>query len=118
MLYIMQEIKNIRRSNMNKDERFRLEKEDAREDRELRTYVISSITQAVTELVPGSIQTAGIPLPSQAPRRSPPSSSDDTKVPAELPGRQSGNAEWVAARGENGRRFQHPQDPSGRPPFP
>lgn len=118
MLYIMQEIRNIRRANMNKDERFRLEKEDAREDRELRSYVISSITQAVTELVPGSIQIESSPLPQHPLRRAPPSSSDDTKIPAELPGRQSGNAEWVAARGENGRRFQHPQDPSGRPPFP
>ncbi|KAF3762236.1 hypothetical protein M406DRAFT_332620 [Cryphonectria parasitica EP155] len=120
MLYIMQEIRNIRRANMNKDSRFRLEKEDAREDRELRSFVISSITQAVTELVPGSVHTTSAIVP-QPPRRTPaPSSSDDTKHPAELPGRQSGNAEWVAARGENGRRMQQqpPQDPSGRPPFP
>lgn len=119
MLYIMQEIKNIRRANMNKDERFRLEKEDAREDRELRSYVISSITQAVTELVPGAVR-SGPSAPPQPPRRAPASSSDDTKRPAELPARQSGNAEWVAARGENGRRMQPypPQDPSGRPPFP
>lgn len=119
MLYIMQEIKNIRRGNMNKDERFRLEKEDAREDRELRNYVISSLTQAVTELVPGAVQTGPV-APPQPPRRTVASSSDDTKRPAEMPARQSGNAEWVAARGENGRRMQQypPQDPSGRPPFP
>lgn len=118
MLYIMQEIKNIRRANMNKDERFRLEKEDAREDRELRSYVISSITQAVTELVPGAVH-SGPSVPPHPPRRAPVSSSDDTKRPAELPARQSGNAEWAAARGENGRRMQPypPQDPSGRPPF-
>lgn len=118
LLYILQEIKNIRRSNMNKDERFRLEKEDAREDRELRSYVISSITQAVTQLVPGAVPAA--PSAPPQPARRTPSSSDDTKTPAELPGRQSGNAEWVAARGENGRRqqFQPPQDPSRRPPFP
>lgn len=103
---------------MNKDERFRLEKEDAREDRELRSYVISSITQAVTQLVPGAVPVA--PSAPPQPARRAPSSSDDTKTPAELPGRQSGNAEWVAARGENGRRqqFQPPQDPSRRPPFP
>lgn len=118
MMYIIQEIKNIRRANMNKDERFRLEKEDAREDRELRSYVISSITQAVTELVPGSVHT-GPSAPPQPPRRTPASSADDTKRPAELPVRQSGNAEWVAARSENGRRMQPypPHDQSGRPPF-
>lgn len=119
MLYIMQEIRNIRRANMNKDDRFRLEKEDAREEKELRNYVISSITQAVTELVPGSIPAP--PVMTTLPvRRAPASSSDDTKHPAEMPGRQSGNAEWVAARGENGRRMQqHPssQDPNRRPPF-
>lgn len=121
MLYIMQEIRNIRRANMNKDARFRLEKEDAREEKELRNYVISSITQAVTELVPGSVQPSGPSTTVLPVRRAPaPPSSEDTKLPAELPGRQSGNAEWVAARGENGRRmqqFQPPQDPSTRPPF-
>lgn len=120
LLYIMQEIRNIRRANMSKEERFRLEKEDAREDRELRSFVISSITQAVTELVPGAAPVEPAPAAPQPARRAPSSSSDDTKTPAELPGRQSGNAEWVAARGENGRRqqFQPPQDPSRRPPFP
>jgi peptide-N4-(N-acetyl-beta-glucosaminyl)asparagine amidase len=110
MLYIMQEIRNLRRANLGKDERFRLEKEDAREDRELRSFFVASITQAVTELVPSPIDG---PSGSSSGRRVG-SSNDDTKVPAEQPGRQSGNAEWVAARGENGRRqqFQPPHDPS------
>lgn len=120
MLYIQQEIRNIRRANMGKDDRFRLEKEDAREDRELRSFVVASITQAVTELVPGpSSSRTSVQPPPPPPTRRAPSANDDTKLPAEQPARQSGNADWVAARGENGRRsqFQPPQDPSRRPPY-
>ncbi|CAK7263453.1 Protein png1 [Sporothrix epigloea] len=119
LLYIMAEIKNLRRSNMSKEERFRLEKEDLAEDRQLRQYVFNSIFQAVTRLVPGAVTEVSSPNQDR-----PSSSSDDTKVPSDLHGRQSGNAEWVAARGEAGRHQQQqnqqpppphsPQDPSNR----
>lgn len=104
MLYITREIRNLRRANMPKDERFRLEKEDNREDRELRGYVVASITQSVvSNLRPGVVSGNRPPTP------------EDQKLPAEQPGRQSGAQEWVNARGEGGSRpHMPPRDPNHR----
>lgn len=126
MLYITQEIKNIRRANMNKDEKYRLMQEDLREERELCHYVVEPIAQAVIHLDPSPVEgpssRAGqgssadeTKRPAEQPARQ---SSSDTKTPAEQPGRQSGNRDWVAMRGEDGRNpdQQPPNQPRG--PYP
>lgn len=106
MLYITNEIRSLRRSNMAKDERFKLEKEDSREDRELRGYVVSSITQSVV---------SNLGEPSMTSNSHRPRTPEDQKLPVEQPaGRQSGAQEWVNARGEGQRRQQHSRDPSQR----
>lgn len=48
--FIVREMRSLQRSKMSKEDRFRLEKEDAREDRELRSYAISSIVQRLAEV--------------------------------------------------------------------
>lgn len=119
LLFIINEIRNLRRSNMLKDERFRLEKEDAREDRELRNYIVSTITQSVVTGMMMDISPDGVSASSPRPSTAS-SSSNDQKLPAEQPARQTGTDEWTRARGEAGpgnnapRDYFPPHDPSQR----
>lgn len=91
LLHIMDEIRAMRRNNMSKQDKFRLEGEDMRENRELRGYVMSSIAQEVSQIPVEDI------LSGRSSRRLDP---DAQKA---LEGRTSGNSEWIRARGEGGR---------------
>lgn len=104
MLYIVNEIRNLRRSNMSKDERFRLEKEDARETRELRSYIVASITQSLIS----DARLMGISATSSSYI----DGADKQKLPVKPPdeqtvGRRSGAQDWIDCRGENGQRRQN-----------
>lgn len=75
----MDEIRATRRTNLPKQEKFRLEGEDMRENRELRHYIISTIASEVAKISAEDIIRGG----SGSPRPDP----DAQKA---LEGRQSG----------------------------
>lgn len=97
LLWITNEIRRMRRDNLSKEDRRRLVREDDREERELRGYYAATLAQEISGLIPGS--TYG----------SPTSRQEDNK----LPGRQSGQEEWVRNRGEGGTGQPSP-DNNGR----
>ena len=85
LLYITNEIKKMRRETLSKDEKRRLIKEDEREDKELRGYVVQALTAEIERTIPTS-------------------QGSSTSRPSEqkLPARQTGATAWRQARGEAG----------------
>ena len=121
LLHITNEIRQKRREGLSKEQKRRLIKEDEREEKELRGYVVSALAAEIEKLIQsgGASQSSrrhgpGSPGP-QATSLSP-STTTDTKRPAEqdLPARQSGDAEWRRARGENGREDGRRDGQQGR----
>lgn len=100
LLHIMDEIRSLRRQNLPKQEKFRLEGEDMRENRELRHYVISALTAEVCKISPEDIIRGGPRRGNGGPDHDPTKAAEANQA---LEGRQSGDASWVNARGEGGR---------------
>lgn len=67
LLWVIHEIRRMRRENLSKEERRRLVKEDEREERELRGYVAQSIATELSRLNPNGV--------------SAPAPGDEVKVP-------------------------------------
>ncbi|KAF2834294.1 hypothetical protein M501DRAFT_990389 [Patellaria atrata CBS 101060] len=95
LLHIIDEIRNLRRANLSKQEKFRLKGEDLREDKELRQYVLNTIATEVCKINAEDILTPG--------SATAPNGRVDPDAQKALEGRQSGSTEWVRARGEGGR---------------
>jgi peptide-N4-(N-acetyl-beta-glucosaminyl)asparagine amidase len=107
--YIIREICDLRRANLLTEERFRLEKEDSRENKELRGYIVAAIAQSVVldlRVVDMSMNSSNHL-----------NVRDEQKLSVELPdeqptGRRSGAQEWIDSRGESGQSRLLPRDPS------
>ncbi|KAL8803799.1 MAG: hypothetical protein Q9223_006069 [Gallowayella weberi] len=93
LVWIMDEIKKIRRENLSKDDRRRVIIEDHREEKELRGYVVRALAAEI-----GRINLSGQPS----------GPGDEQKVPARVSGTQA----WREARGEAG---HHPPE-NDQPP--
>lgn len=52
-MHILQEIKTMRRRDMDKKERFRLNAEDMKEDADLRKVIIEALAYNVSRILPG-----------------------------------------------------------------
>ena len=103
LLYITNEIKQMRRETLSKEEKRRLIKEDEREDKELRSYVVQALAAEIEKMIPTS--------PTSGSSHSVPSGSGDEQ---KLPARQSGAPVWRQARGENGSGQPGPNQPPPR----
>lgn len=99
LLHILEEIRHMRRSSLPKDEKFRLEGEDAREMRELRHHYVKEITNELSDIATSNFKQT------QRRRMSPSEEADAQKAREsreQYPARQTGDADWVASRGEDG----------------
>ncbi|KAG8533028.1 uncharacterized protein KY384_001811 [Bacidia gigantensis] len=87
LLFILQEIKRMRRENITlKEDRKKLLIEDEREERELQNYVVKSLAASISKMLPTGSGRGG--------------SAGEVGEQAKLEERQSGSREWREARGE------------------
>lgn len=93
LLYIINEIRQMRRSNAEKDDRKQLLLMDEREEKELRGYVISNLAAEISRMIPPSHTSATVDESAgtqDGTRRSQP--SEDDKLPSRRTGTRSPTA--------------------------
>jgi peptide-N4-(N-acetyl-beta-glucosaminyl)asparagine amidase len=101
LLYIINEIRELRRKNLTKQEKFKLEGEDMRESKELRHFVAQAVATEVCKIVPGQFT-------NPPPRR--PRPDAEAQKAAEARAEEERNR--VRVRGPNGAQgAPRPQDP-------
>ncbi|KAL6716678.1 Protein png1 [Lecanora helva] len=99
LLYIVSEIRRMRRESLSKEERKRLIIEDEREEKELRGYVVQALAASIGNMLPGG---------SGGGERNP----DGQEI--KMPRRTTGVEIWRLARGENGNEApDHPPPREG-----
>lgn len=109
LMYITNEIKQLRRDQLTKEQKHRLIKEDQREERELRSYVVQSLTSHLEKL---TISTSKLRS-----NRGGNGGNGGAGVAADeikLPSRTTGTEQWRRARGENGPQDNTPREQEGR----
>jgi len=97
LMYIVNEIRRMRRETMLKDERKRLIIEDEREEKELRGYVVQALAASIGNMLPGGA-TGSLPGGGTG------SGGEEIKLPT----RTTGVEAWRQARGESGTRGNPP----------
>jgi peptide-N4-(N-acetyl-beta-glucosaminyl)asparagine amidase len=112
LLYILDEIRAMRRKNLIKQEKFRLEGEDMQEYRELQGYVASAIAQEICKIIPGSFFHNSNQPPRPPPRRDP----DVVKAEEARQDARRAQAERTIFSGPNGARgAPNPHNPDQPP---
>lgn len=97
LMYIINEIRQLRRKDLPKEEKRRLIREDQREERELRNYVVSALTAGLEKLVISTAKNSAAPT----------SASGDIKLPTQITGREA----YMRARSTNGNIDEQQQQP-------
>lgn len=105
LLHILNELRAMRRNNMSKQDKFRLQGEDLREEKELHSFFVSSIAHEVSRINADDIVSGRASRPRPDP--------DAQKA---LEGRTTGNSQWIRSRGEGGRGAPNQQDPHNQRP--
>ena len=110
LLYILSEIRQTRRRDLAKEEKRRLVRDDQREERELRGYVVLSLTAEIERLVAGGGSSSSSSSSSSTGGSGGGGAGGANAVAAastagseiKLPARTTGTQAWRRERGENG----------------